>query len=92
MGAASRGGATTGGVGETPGVGDGVRGGTGVDDGGAGAVTHPKSHKQANAKLQWRKRCRYPTMWLILLEAALAVALLVFIVWWTMFDKPKKKD
>jgi hypothetical protein len=31
-------------------------------------------------------------MWLILLEAALAVALLVFIVWWTMFDKPKKKD
>lgn len=31
-------------------------------------------------------------MWLILLEAALAVALLIFIVWWTMFDKPKKKD
>ena len=30
-------------------------------------------------------------MWLILLEAALAAALLVFIVWWTMFDKPKKK-
>jgi hypothetical protein len=31
-------------------------------------------------------------MWLILLEAALALALLVFIVWWTMFDKPKKKE
>jgi hypothetical protein len=31
-------------------------------------------------------------MWLILLEAALALALLVFIVWWTMFDKPKKRD
>jgi len=31
-------------------------------------------------------------MWVILLEAALAGALLVFIVWWTMFDKPKKKD
>jgi len=31
-------------------------------------------------------------MWLILLEAALALALLLFIVWWTMFDKPKKKD
>jgi len=31
-------------------------------------------------------------MWLILLEAALAVVLLIFIVWWTMFDKPKKKD
>jgi len=31
-------------------------------------------------------------MWLILLEAALALGLLVFIVWWTMFDKPRKKD
>jgi hypothetical protein len=29
-------------------------------------------------------------MWLILLEAALALALLVFIVWWTMFDRKKK--
>jgi hypothetical protein len=29
-------------------------------------------------------------MWLILLEAALALALLVFIVWWTMFHKPRK--
>jgi hypothetical protein len=25
-------------------------------------------------------------MWLILLEAALALALLVFVVWWTMFS------
>lgn len=31
-------------------------------------------------------------MLLILLEAALAGALLVFIVWWTMSDKPNKKD
>jgi len=31
-------------------------------------------------------------MILILLEAALAGALLVLIVWWTMFHKPKKKD
>jgi hypothetical protein len=31
-------------------------------------------------------------MWLILLEAALALGLLVFIVWWTMFSKPTKKD
>ena len=59
---------------------------------GAGAIAHPASHSQANAKLQWRNQCLYPTMWLILLEAALALALLVFIVWWTMFDKPKKKD
>jgi len=30
-------------------------------------------------------------MWLILLEAALALALLIFIVWWTMFDKPHRR-
>ena len=66
--------------------------GGGLVTGGAGAVAHPISQSQANAKLQWRNRNRYPTMWLILLEAALAVALLVFIVWWTMFDKPRKKD
>jgi len=30
-------------------------------------------------------------MWLILLEAALALALLAFIVWWTMFDKPQRR-
>ena len=29
---------------------------------------------------------------LLLLEAGVALALLVFIVWWTMFDKPKKKE
>ncbi len=79
-------------VGGTAGGGNVVRGGVGVVTGGAGAVAHPISQIQANAKLQWRNRNRYPTMWLILLEAALAVALLVFIVWWTMFDKPKKKD
>ena len=30
-------------------------------------------------------------MWLILLEAALALAALAFIVWWTMFQKPRRK-
>ena len=87
----------TGGAVTTPGtVG---RGGAGVgvvgDVGGTatrGAVAHPTSHKHANAKLQCRNRTLHPTMWLILLEAALALALLVFIVWWTMFDKPKRKD
>jgi len=29
-------------------------------------------------------------MWLILLEAALALGALVFIVWWTMFHKPRR--
>jgi hypothetical protein len=28
-------------------------------------------------------------MWLILLEAALALGALLFIVWWTMFHKPR---
>jgi len=31
-------------------------------------------------------------MWLILLEVLLALALAVFIVWWTMFSKPKKRN
>jgi nitrogen fixation-related uncharacterized protein len=29
-------------------------------------------------------------MWLILLEALVALALLVFVVWWTMFSGRKK--
>jgi hypothetical protein len=89
-----RGGDTAGDVGGTLGGGndDGAVGGGAFVAGGAGGVAHPTSHSQANTKLQWRNQCLYPTMWLILLEAALALALLVFIVWWTMFDKPKKKD
>ena len=31
-------------------------------------------------------------MWLIILEALLALGLLCFIVWWTMFHKPRPKD
>ena len=31
-------------------------------------------------------------MWLILLEALVALALLVFIVWWTMFSGRKKDE
>jgi hypothetical protein len=30
-------------------------------------------------------------MWVILLEVALALATLLFIVWWTMFDKPRRR-
>jgi hypothetical protein len=30
-------------------------------------------------------------MWLILLEAAIALAALAFMVWWTMFQKPRRK-
>jgi hypothetical protein len=43
--------------------------------------------------LQWRATpdTRRPTltMWLIILEALLALALLIFIVWWTMFHGRK---
>jgi len=93
----TRGGAGAGNVGgEAPGDGNAGRvgagvGGVGAVTGGAGAVAHPTS-SEATAKLQWRNQHRDPIMWLILLEAALAGALLLFIVWWTMFDKPKKKD
>jgi hypothetical protein len=31
-------------------------------------------------------------MWLIILEALLALGLLCFIVWWTMFHNPRPKD
>jgi len=31
-------------------------------------------------------------MWLIIVEALLALGLLCFIVWWTMFHKPRAKD
>jgi hypothetical protein len=31
-------------------------------------------------------------MWLIFLEALLALALLIFIVWWTMFSGRKRDE
>lgn len=31
-------------------------------------------------------------MWLLMLEAALALALLIFIVWWTMGPVKKRED
>ncbi len=31
-------------------------------------------------------------MWLIVLEAALALCMLLFIVWWTMFHKSKRNN
>jgi len=70
----------------------GVLGGAGVATLGVGATVHPATHSETIKKLQWCNRLRHPTMWLILLEALLAGALLVFIVWWTMFHKPKKKE
>lgn len=31
-------------------------------------------------------------MWLLMIEASIALFLLVFIVWWTMFSGPKPTD
>jgi len=94
LGVAGRGGVTA-----VMGTGGVVAGGSGWEGAGAGpmtagggAVAHPAIHSAASTPLNCLNRCLSPAMILILLEAALAGALLVFIVWWTMFDKPKKKD
>jgi hypothetical protein len=31
-------------------------------------------------------------MWVIAIEAILALGLFIFIIWWTMFSRKKKKD
>ena len=31
-------------------------------------------------------------MWVLMLEAGVALFLLLFIVWWTMFSGPKRED
>jgi hypothetical protein len=31
-------------------------------------------------------------MWLLAVEAAVALGLFLFIIWWTMFSNKKKKD
>jgi hypothetical protein len=53
----------------------------------AAAMPRPRSA----ALLQSSVPSWCPAMWLLLLEAALALVLLVFIVWWTMFHRPKRK-
>jgi hypothetical protein len=67
---------------------------------GAGATAQPArtqaannapSQMRASPLLQSPLPSLRPAMWLILLEAALALGLLVFIVWWTMFHRPRRK-
>jgi hypothetical protein len=53
----------------------------------AAAMPRPRSA----ALLQSSVPSWCPAMWLLLLEAALALGLFVFIVWWTMFHRPKRK-
>jgi hypothetical protein len=31
-------------------------------------------------------------MWLLAVEAAVALGLFIFVIWWTMFSGKKKKD
>ena len=92
------------GVGDGGGAGEtAAGGGAGVGTGGAGgnAVTaHPAMAEAVIAAvtrprtvrlLQSTLTARCPAMWLILLEAAIALGLLVLIVWWTMFQRPRRK-
>jgi hypothetical protein len=67
---------------------------------GAGATAQPARTQAANDALSQMRAWPLlqsplpslrPAMWLILLEAALALGLLVFIVWWTMFHRPRRK-
>ena len=67
----------------------GAGGGAGGGVGRGGVVVHAASVRQASASSA-PLECR--AMWLIVLEALLALALLLFIVWWTMFHKPRRGD
>jgi hypothetical protein len=74
--------------------------GAGAGVGGAGgrvwqavsAAMAVPSQAAASAFLQCATiDCRTLAVWLILLEALLALALFVFIIWWTMFHGRGKK-
>ena len=70
-------------------------GGTDGDEAGGdvtrGGLLQPTSTPRIAAIAQRRPvGWRFHRMWLLLLEALLALALLIFIVWWTMFSgRPK---
>jgi hypothetical protein len=60
---------------------------------GLGAVLQPTTMLMVNISIALALRWGILTkdiMWIFLLEAAIAVSLLIFIVWWTM-KPPKKK-
>jgi hypothetical protein len=65
-------------------------GGTGGGGTGTGLTAQPATSSAASTAVTLEcGNAFFPIMWLILLEAALALGLLVFIVWWTM-HKPRK--
>lgn len=67
-------------------VADGGRAAGGWGFGGGGATAHPEAIPRMSAiPTAWTAR----VMWLLIVEALAAAALLVFIVWWTMFSGRK---
>jgi hypothetical protein len=76
-------------------------GGFGVGSGLGGSVLQPPASANATApiatapgetgKLRRVANIR-KSMWILMVEAAVALFLLVFIVWWTMYSGPKATD
>jgi hypothetical protein len=73
-------------------------GGLGFGSGGAGGcvVAQPPDSATATAPREACKLRRVANirkcMWILMVEAAVALFLLVFIVWWTMYSGPKAAD
>lgn len=68
------------------GAGAGAGEGAGRDPAGGGATAQPEAKpRMAAVPTAWIARA----MWLLIVEALAAAALLVFIVWWTMFSGRK---
>jgi hypothetical protein len=78
-------------AGVTAGPGGEGSGGGAAHPASAAASTPARSEPRAPRLLQSMLLFRFPAMWLILLEAALALGLFVLIVWWTMFHRPRRK-
>jgi hypothetical protein len=71
-------------------------GGLGLGSGAGGGLTQPASEKATapgeTSKLRRRVANIRMGMWILMVEAAVALFLLVFIVWWTMYSGPKATD
>ena len=69
--------------------------GFGFGSGGGGVVAQPDSARATapskTGKLRQVANIRIG-MWILMVEAAVALFLLVFIVWWTMYSGPKPTD
>lgn len=85
-------GATGGGSGPGTSTGGGIvtggRTGGGFGDGGGGGVTQPASASATTPSERGKLRRELDIrtdMWILMLEAGVALFLLVFIVWWTMY-------